>query len=814
MNVTINWLKEYIDFNLSPEELSDSLMMLGIETESIQSLGEGLDGVVIGKVKVVRAHPNAEKLVLCDVDAGTDADLTIVCGAPNAREGLIAPVALIGTQLPNGLRIKAAKIRGEASQGMLCSEQELGISDEAAGLMELPDDLPIGAPFTEALQLDDVMIELEVTPNRPDCLSIFGVAREIRAITGNPLKRPQVKVKEGNTDVQELTSVKIEAPELCPRYAARVIRGVKIEASPQWLQRRLESIGLVPINNIVDITNFVLMECGHPLHAFDYHKLAENRIVVRCAKAGETIKTLDEEERELTPDMLVIADAENPVAMAGIIGGFNSAITAETDDVLLESAYFHPPSIRKTSKTLGMHTDASHRFERGADRGGVIPAMNRAAQLIAEIAGGEVCAGVIDVYPGERDALRVKLRPARVNFVLGTDISEAEMKEILTRLEFTVSDDFEVTVPTFRPDVEREVDLIEEIARVHGYDNIPMTIPKGDIPIPPPDLKSELHNRVKAYLLGCGMMEAINYSFYHPNVFDRIRLEPDHPLRAALKLRNPLSEDMSIMRTTLIPSLLENAQRNRNHQLHDLQLFEMATVFMSPADGEVLQRRHRSDSPNQNTEFPDEPIQVTGIIAGNIGSGLYGDSQRPADFFDIKGVVEGVLNTCGITDFTLARTEHPTFHPGCNAEIRVNETSLCIFGEAHPEVLENYDLDNKAYLFELDFDKLVAVSTLTAQFELLPIYPSVNRDLAIILDTDIPANQPSEFIQATGGKLVKSVNLFDVYTGDQVPAGKKSLAYAIEYQSPTETLTDETVDRVHGKIVQRLERELGAKLRM
>lgn len=814
MNVTINWLKEYIDFNLSPEELSDSLMMLGIETESIQPLGEGLDGVVIGKVKVVRAHPNAEKLVLCDVDAGTDADLTIVCGAPNAREGLIAPVALIGTQLPNGLRIKAAKIRGEASQGMLCSEQELGISDEAAGLMELPDDLPIGAPFTEALQLDDVMIELEVTPNRPDCLSIFGVAREIRAITGNPLKRPQVKVKEGNTDVQELTSVKIEAPELCPRYAARVIRGVKIEASPQWLQRRLESIGLVPINNIVDITNFVLMECGHPLHAFDYHKLAENRIVVRCAKAGETIKTLDEEERELTPDMLVIADAENPVAMAGIMGGFNSAITAETDDVLLESAYFHPPSIRKTSKTLGMHTDASHRFERGADQGGVIPAMNRAAQLIAEIAGGEVCAGVIDVYPGERDALRVKLRPARVNFVLGTDISETEMKEILTRLEFTVSDDFEVTVPTFRPDVEREVDLIEEIARVHGYDNIPMTIPKGDIPIPPPDLKSELHNRVKAYLLGCGMMEAINYSFYHPNVFDRIRLEPDHPLRAALKLRNPLSEDMSIMRTTLIPSLLENAQRNRNHQLHDVQLFEMATVFMSPADGEVLQRRHRSDSPNQNTEFPDEPIQVTGIIAGNIGSGLYGDSQRPADFFDIKGVVEGVLNTCGITDFTLARTEHPTFHPGCNAEIRVNETSLCIFGEAHPEVLENYDLDNKAYLFELDFDKLVAVSTLTAQFELLPIYPSVNRDLAIILDTDIPANQPSEFIQATGGKLVKSVNLFDVYTGDQVPAGKKSLAYAIEYQSPTETLTDETVDRVHGKIVQRLERELGAKLRM
>jgi phenylalanyl-tRNA synthetase beta chain len=789
-------------------------MMLGIETESIQPLGEGLDGVVIGKVKAVRAHPNAEKLVLCNVDVGTDADLTIVCGAPNVREGLLAPVALIGTQLSNELKIKPAKIRGEVSQGMLCSERELGISDEAAGLMELPDDLPIGAPLTEALGLDDVMIELEVTPNRPDCLNIFGVAREIRAITGNPLKRPQVKVKEGKTDVQELTSVKIEAPDLCPRYAARVIRRVKIGASPQWLQRRLESIDLVPINNIVDITNFVLMEYGHPLHAFDYHKLAENRIVVRQAEAGETIKTLDEVERELTPDMLVIADGEKPVAMAGIMGGFNSAITAETDDVLLESAYFHPPSIRKTSKTLGMHTDASHRFERGADPGGVILAMNRTVQLIAEIAGGEVCAGIIDVYPGERETARIKLRPERVNFVLGTDISADEMKEILTRLEFTVSDDFEVTVPTFRPDVEREVDLIEEIARVHGYDNIPMTIPKGDIPIPPPDLKSELQNRVKAYLIGCGMMEAINYSFYHPNVFDRIRLQPDHPLRDALKLRNPLSEDMSIMRTTLIPSLLENAQRNRNHQLHDVQLFEMATVFVPPVDGEVLQRGQRSHSPDQNTEFPDEPIQVTGIIAGNIGSGLYGDSQRPADFFDIKGVVEGLLNTCGITDFTLARTRHPTFHPGCNAEVRVNETRLCIFGEAHPGVLENYDLDYKAYLFELDLDKLVEVSTPTAQFEPLPIYPSVNRDLAIILDTDIPASQPSEFIQSTGENLVKSVNLFDMYTGDQVPARKKSLAYAIEYQSPTETLTDETVDRIHGKIVQRLERELGAKLRM
>ncbi len=797
MNVTINWLKEYIDFDLSPDELADGLMMLGIEIESIKPLGEGLDRVVVGQIKNIRPHPNANTLVLCDVDAGTGSDLQIVCGAPNAREGLVAPVALIGAQLPSGVTIKAARIRGEASKGMLCSEKELSISDEAVGLMELPEDLSVGIPLVEVLGLDDVMLELEITPNRPDCLSMLGVAREIRAATGNPLRRPQVEVREGNTEIRNLTSVTIEAPDLCPRYAARVIRGVKIEPSPDWLQHRLGSIGVATINNVVDITNFVLMEYGHPLHAFDYQKLAENRIVVRRARAGESIKTIDEEARVLTPDMLVIADAAEPVALAGIMGGFDSEITEQTVDILLESAYFQPTSIRKTSKGLGMHTEASHRFERGADPECVIPAINRAAQLIAEIAVGEICQGIVDVYPGRRDAMRIKLRPERVNFVLGTDITPNEMREILTRLEFTVSDRFEVTVPTFRPDVEREIDLIEEIARVYGYDNIPITIPKGDIPIPPTDAKAEIRERVKTYLLASGMMEAINYSFCHPNVFDRIRLNPTDSLRNALKLRNPLSEDMSIMRTTLIPSLLENAQRNRNHQVNDLQFFEISTVFL-PVEAE---------------DYPDERERVTGIIAGNLASGVYGDPQRPADFFDIKGVIEGLLDTSGVSDYTMDRTVHPTFHPGRNAEIRVNGGRLCIFGEAHPEVRENYDLPDEAYLFELDFDRLTEVANLTKRSQPISIYPSVNRDVAIVLDAEIPSNQPSEIIQSAGGELVKSVHLFDVYTGDQVPEGKKSLAYAIEYHSSAETLTDEAVDRVHGKIVERLGKDLGAELR-
>ena len=797
MNVSINWLKEYVDFDLSPEALAERLLMLGIETESIRRLGEGLEGVVVGKIRNVRNHPNANKLALCDVDAGQNADVQIVCGAPNAREELVAPVALVDARLATGLRIKAAKIRGEESHGMLCSEKELGIGDDASGLMELSADLPVGAPLAEALGLDDAILELEITPNRPDCLSMIGVAREIGAETGNFIKLPAVNVREGTADVRELTSVTIHAPELCPRYAARVIRGVKIAPSPKWLQRKLESVGVGAINNVVDVTNFVLMECGHPLHAFDYHKLAENRIVVRRAVSDETLTTIDGTERELTSDMLVIADAEKAAALAGVMGGFDSEISDQTVDVLLESAYFHPPSVRKTSKALGMHTEASHRFERGADPEGVIPAIDRAAQLIAELADGEIAAGIVDVYPGKQSPVKVKLRPARVNFVLGTEIAASEMNEILSRLGFQVSPAYDVTVPTFRPDVGREIDLIEEIARVHGYDNIPTTMPAGNVPAPPSNAKSELRERVKTYLVASGMTEVVNYSFYDPRGFDRIRLEASDQARNAIKIRNPLSEDMSIMRTTLIPSLLENAQRNRNHRVENIQLFEMSKVFV----------------PGGDSELPDEPERVAGVIAGNIGAGVHGAPFREADFFDIKGIVEGLLDACGISDYAIDSTRHPLFHPGRNASVAIDGGHLGIFGEAHPEVLQNYDLEYKAYLFEFDFEILTDAADLTRRVEPISVYPSVNRDIAVVVDADIPASSPVELIRSVGGALVKSVRLFDLYIGDQVPEGKKSLAYAIEYSSPTETLRDEQVDRVHERIVKKLGGELGGELR-
>ncbi len=798
MNVTLNWLKTYIDFEFSPHELADRLTMLGVEVEAVKQLNTGLDGVVVGKIGAVGPHPNADNLVLCQVDVGKAEELQIVCGAPNVREGMLTPVATVGATLPIGLTIKPAQLRGEVSQGMLCSEKELGFSEDASGLMELPIDMSVGTSLMAALRLDDVIFELEVTPNRPDCLSHIGVAREIRAETGNPVKMPQVSLKENEADIRDLTSVTIDAPDLCPRYAARVIQGVKVGKSPMWLQRRLESVGVGVVNNIVDVTNFVLMEYGQPLHAFDYHKLAGNRIVVRQATDGERLTTLDETERKLTADMLVIADAEKPVALAGIMGGYDSEITESTSDVLLESAYFNPSNIRATAKALQMNTEASYRFERGADPGMVPVALDRAAQLIAELAAGTVCKGVVDVYPGQQPLTKIQLHPDRVNFVLGTALETAEMEDILNRLGFEVKtsgDTYQVIVPTFRSDITREIDLIEEIARVYGYDNIPTTLPKGDIPVPAPNPKAEVCRRIKHFLIAAGMMEAVNYSFCDPNCFEKIRLAADSPLREALQLRNPLSPEMSILRTTLIPGLLENTQHNRNHQIKAIALFEIGNVFTRDS--------------NQK-----EPERVAGVLAGQVGDGVYGNMHRDPDFFDIKGIVEGMIEACGIPEYTLQKTGMPIFHPGRNAAMLLGEIQVGTFGEVHPKVLENYDLPYKAYLFEFDLEALVNAAVFAKRFEPISIYPKVERDLAIVVDKAILSDRPIDLICTTGAEWIESVRLFDVYEGEQVPEGKKSLAYTIVYHSSTQTLTDKAVNVLHARVIERLHQELGAELRM
>lgn len=804
MLVSLEWLKEYVDVDISPSELAEKLTMVGLEVKSLTSKStKGLDKVLVGKIVSQKKHPNADKLTICEVDIGTGENLSVICGAPNAREGMLSPIALIGAELPNGMKIEPVTIRGVSSYGMLCSERELNISNDHSGIMDLPTDLKIGMPISQALGLDDIVMEIELTPNRSDCLSIIGIAREVSAITGNPLRKPIIKFQEGATKASDLTSVTINDPDLCPRYSARLVLGVKVGESPLWMKRRLESVGLRSISNVVDVTNYVLMEFGHPLHAFDFDKLTEKRIVVRRARTDETIKTLDEQDRKLEKDMLVIADAKYPVAVAGIMGGSGTDVTENTVNVLIESAYFNPVSISKTAKALGMHTEASHRFERGTDIEGLITALNRTAQLIQELAGGEICSGIVDTYPSPREKIVVSLRPERVNAVLGTDLKSDDMKKYLSSIEFEVENDndkLKVTVPTFRPDVYREIDLIEEIARLYGYDNIPITMPASEVP-PISDAEYQTANRIKfrnkvrKALTAFGLTEVLNYSFHSADVFDILKLEEDSKYRNALKLRNPISENQSTIRTTLLPVLLENIKYNINRRTTDIHIFEIGRVF----------------HPVQGKQQPDEPEYVSGAMTGLINAQIWNQQSRMVDFFDIKGAVESILDEFGIYNYQLRPASKPPFQSGRSAELLINDISMGFFGGIRRDVLDGYDIEQDVYMFELYFDDLMKFST-TNKFEPLPIFPSVYRDMAIILPYDVPADQVENTIKSAGN-LVKNVKLFDVYKGKQIPDNMKSLAFSIEYYSSDKTLTDEEADEVHQKIISMLKEKFGAELR-
>ncbi|MBD3182882.1 phenylalanine--tRNA ligase subunit beta [Candidatus Poribacteria bacterium] len=803
MLVSLEWLKEYVDFDMSLSELSDKLTMVGLEVESIKIPPlEKLQKVVVGKIIKHESHPNADKLSLCTVSIGDGKELPIVCGAPNTRVGLISPLALEGAELPNGLKIKAAKIRGQVSHGMLCSEPELGLGDDASGIMELSSELEPGTSIIEALGLDNPVLELELTPNRSDCLSILGVAREVSAITGNLLKKPDISFSESDKIASDLTSVTIEAPDLCRRYAARLITGIKIGPSPQWICRRLNDMGLRPINNVVDVTNYVLMEFGHPLHAFDFDLLKEKRIIVRRADYGEHITTIDDMERRLSNEMLVIADAEKPVAVAGVMGGAYSEVSEKTTNILLESAYFNPVSISKTAKMLGMHTEASHRFERGTDIKGLITALDRTAQLIQELAGGEICKGIVDAYPVPYTPVEVELRPERVNSMLGTDISIQQMEDHLKSIEFQVTqseNNLHVVVPSFRPDVEREIDLIEEIARLYGYDNIPVTMPVSEVRTKSEDdIMMDLRNKARDAMVSCGLNEVINYSFHSPDVYDMIHMEEDSKYRNVLVIRNPISENQSVVRTTLIPVILENIRYNFNQRTTDVGIFEIGKVFHPKDDG---------------SKQPDEPEFISGAITGMINAQVWNQPTRPADFYDIKGVVEVLMDKMDVDEYLVRPSVHPSFQPGRSAEIVSGEIVLGNFGEIKRQILDNYEFEQNVYIFEIDFTKMLTCTTREIIFQSLPVFPSVYRDMAVVLPFDIPASDVVKTIKEVGGKLIRSLNLFDVYKGKQIRDGMKSLAYAIEYFSPEETLTDEKVDSIHNEIVSVLKQKFNAELR-
>jgi phenylalanyl-tRNA synthetase beta chain len=802
VKISVKWLGEYVALPASVDELSRRLTAVGLEIEGVERPGEGLRGVVVAQIKESVQHPNADKLSVTKVDRGGPELLQVVCGAKNFKVGDKVPLATVGTKLPNGVEIKQAALRGVDSSGMLCSAKELGLSEDSAGLLILSPGLKPGTPIAEALGMDDVVLEVNVTPNRPDALSHLGVAREVAVATGGTLRPPEPKLNESGAPASDKARVRIEDAARCPRYAARVIENVKIGPSPQWLQDRLKACGVRPISNVVDVTNFVLLEYGQPLHAFDLDKVAGQEIIVRTARPGEKMKTLDGKERALSPEDLLICDRDRAQALAGVMGGEDSEVSAGTTRVLLESAHFQPSSVRRTSKRHGLHTEASHRFERGADLDAVIPAVDRAAALIAELAGGTVAPGRIDVYPQPQPPRRVTLRYERVERLLGVAIPEAECRKILGILGFRAVEEgsgrttFEV--PRARVDVEREEDLLEELARVYGYDNIPARLPRTLSELRPEPVAAEAERRVHQALSGSGLSEVVNYSFVPPR-----SLEVLGGKEQPVALLNPLSVEQSVMRTSLLPGLLENLSRSVRHQVEKVAVYELGRAYFRDPEGGQGQRPATR-----------EVARLGGLVWGLRGGRSWTQKEARMDFFDAKGALEAVLSALHVEGVRFVAAEAPAYHPRACARVELADgTVLGHVGELHPRVIKALDLPKDVFAFEVDTAPLYAAARLVPQYEGLPRFPAVLRDLAVVVPLELQNEEVRRVILEVGGPLVEDALIFDVYTGKPIPEGRKNVAYAIRYRSPERTLTDAEVSEAHQRIISEVNQRLGGALR-
>jgi len=801
MIITYNWLKEYVDCSLNPEELAHLLTMLGLEVERMESVGVDLDSIIVARVETREQHPNADKLSVCKVNNGREV-LDIVCGANNFKAGDKVALAQVGSVLPGDFKIKRSKIRGEESCGMLCSEKELGLAEESAGIMILPASAQLGEPVFAELGLKDTVFEIGLTPNRADCLSVIGIAREVAAKLGTDLRLPRVTVQETGQPVASLAKVEIEDPELCPRYSARHIAGCKIGPSPAWLVQRLKSVGMRSISNVVDITNYVLLEYGHPLHAFDFDLLAGGKIVVRRAADGELFTTLDGQERRLTANDLTIRDGDKGVAIAGIMGGGNSEISDATVNILLESAYFNPSAIRRTSKRLGLHTESSHRFERGADIEVVTAALDRAAALIAELAGGTVAQGIIDRYPQTAVAQPINVKVSKVNGLLGTKLMLADIKEVFQRLTFVADeldgDTLVVTVPSFRVDIEREVDLIEEVARLIGYENIVTTLPKaalGGEQVP----RQQLFERaLRNYMVAQGYSEVINFSFHHPASPQKLLIAENDRRAQGIKVLNPLVEEQSVMRTTLIPSLLETAAGNLNHRQLDQRIFELRRLYL----------------PLEGAELPHESLWLGAVLTGMRESDSWCQVNTAVDYYDVKGLVEEMCESFGIREVNYSIQDlEPYYHPGKSCTISSGSVRLGSFGELHPDVQTNFGLTQPVYTLEMSFDALFQCAVERRDIVPPSRYPDISRDVALLLAEAVTAATIIQTVKSLGLRDLAEVNIFDVYHGEHVPAGHKSIAIRLRYHSHERTLTDEEVNRMHQKVVDTLTVKLGATIR-
>jgi phenylalanyl-tRNA synthetase beta chain len=808
MKVSYRWLAEWVDFTWSPQELASRLTMVGLEVESLEEITASFRGVISAQIQAVEKHPSADNLSLCIVNTGKEV-LKIVCGATNMAPGNKVPLALPGARLANDTVIEGAEVRGIYSEGMLCSEKELGLSEDQSGLMILEPHIALGAPLAELLDLRDWVLEIGITPNRGDCLSIVGIAREVAALANQPLIFPSYRLVEMGPPIKELTSVVIQDLDLCPRYACRVLQDIKIGPSPWWMRKRLSALGMRPINNIVDATNYVMLELGQPLHAFDYDLLQENRIVVRRAGPGEKIVTLDGVERTLAPEMLVIADARDPVAVGGVMGGSTSEVNDHTRRVLLESAYFSPTGTRKTSKGLGLTSEASYRFERGVDPWGTMQACDRAAYLMRELAGGQIAGGYIDAGFSSSSLPRLSLRVKRANAFLGISLAGREQAEILKRLNFEVTSkgrgQYTVKVPSWRPDITREADLWEEIARYYGYDRIPSTLPGEIYGEATPGPQEKLEENLRRLLVSLGFSETVSFSFTNPKVFAKLGLTSDNPLTFTIPLKNPLSEEEGYLRTLLLPHLLEAASRNLNQNQKSVKIFEIARTF-HPRPGEPL---------------PHEQRELLAAAAGEWAEKHWSQEARKVDFYDLKGVWERIGESMGL-DWELSSqpagkeevlAAHSYLNPGRTVVVLQKGQPVGFLGELKKSIKEAFDIAKDVYILELNLDVLQRAPEILGVYKPLPRYPAVVRDVALVVPENLSAREILEHFRRWGGEWVEEVKVFDCYQGEAIPPGKKSLAFSIQYRVQDRTLRDEEVNQYHSRIVAAVIQETGAVVR-
>ncbi len=798
MKVSLNWLKEYIHIDLEPSVIAKELTMAGLEVDAVEERYDYLNDIVVAKVTEVKKHPNADKLSVCMVDAGGDERVQIVCGAPNVREGMFVPCALPGTVLPGDFKIKKGKLRGEVSAGMLCSAAELKLNTDAAGIMDLEGKFIAGTPLDQALKISDTVFEIDLTPNRPDCLSIVGVAREAGAFMEpkGKVKLPdfnQPENKIGNISIHDHTKVQIMDPDLCPRYSAGLLFDVKIEPSPFWLQERLESIGLTSINNVVDITNFVMMEMGQPLHAFDFDEVAKGKIIIRRAGSDTNFTTLDSKDHKLESDMLMICDGERPVALAGVMGGENSEISDSTTRVLIESAYFNPVSIRKTAKITGIATDASHRFERGVDPEGTVKALNRAIALIAQICDATIARDIIDEYPNKVVSLEIDLNTRALNTRLGTDLNADAIKEILESVEFEVEKTndtrLKVGVPSFRVDVTRPEDLSEEIARLWGYNNIKTSYPlvpaKGRLL----DEKIVLREKIRQIMTGFSFCEIINYNFINENSCDRLNFLDTDKRRQVETILNPISDQMSVLRSSLIPGLLETMKKNISQQTDTLNLFEIGKIFFATQKGSL----------------PEEKEIIAGLITGNRTDSSWHSKKAKVDFFDLKGAIEGFFKALMIKNTVFEKVGDkscPYYRDGYAAIIKSGDTLVGTLGKIDEKVLKNYGLKQDTFVFDFDFNAIQNLLPKAVTAELLPKFPSISRDITLIVDRAVTVGAILKQIELISIKesLIEKVFLFDVFEGQPLSEDKRSLSFRVVYRSAGKTLKEKNIKKLHVKI--------------